>query len=104
MRWDRPPFGVGLGEISSSLEFATLSTKYPVISSSLTIALEPLTTIADVYPASGVLDPEVSLDSADFRLVARPYMLTDLRREGRRGRRDLTTEGSMAYRIEASLV
>ena len=30
--------------------------------------------------------------------------LTDLRREGRWGRRDLTTEGSIAYSMEPSLV
>jgi hypothetical protein len=65
--------------------------------------LSPLNTIADVNPASGIRDPELGLESEaeDFRLAASPYMLTDLRSDGRRGSRDRTADGSIEYSIDS---
>jgi hypothetical protein len=89
-------------EISSSLEAERLSTKYPAISSSVFKAPAPLNTIADVY--SGVRAPEADLKSTYLRLVAKPYIDTERRSEGRRGSRNWTADGSIEYSIEASFV
>lgn len=59
--------------------------------------------MADVNPRSGVRIPEEAdevdepddgLNTAGFRFLDMPYMLTERRREGRRGNRDRTADGS----------
>jgi hypothetical protein len=72
------------------------------MSSSLFNNPAPLRTIADAY--SGVREPEAGLESAALRLVAKPYVETERRSDGRRGSRDLTAVGSMEYSIDASFV
>src|SRR6187402_1348531 len=65
--------------------------------------------MAEVYPTSGVRVPEDAeepvegLESAGLRLEGTPYRETERRREGNRGRRDRTAEGSMENNIEVSL-
>lgn len=54
--------------------------------------------------ADDVEDPDDGLDTADFLFRAMPYILTERRRDGRRGNRDCTAEGSNEYSIEGSLV
>ena len=61
------------------------------MSSSLFKAAAPLKTIA----YSGVRAPDAGLESADLRLVTKPYIETERRSEGRRGNRDWTADGSM---------
>jgi hypothetical protein len=63
-----------------------------------------------LYPPSGVrlpvLDPpELGLESvcADLRLLASPYIDTDRRIEGNRGKWDWTTAGSMVNSIDCLL-
>ena len=63
------------------------------MSSSLFKAAAPLNTIADAY--SAVRAPDAGLESADLRLVAKPYIETERRSEGSRGNRDWTADGSM---------
>lgn len=75
----------------------------------LTLSSEPSTssgwpsTIAVAYPVSGVWNPEVGVSEAG-EVLDNAMLLTDRRREGRRGIRACIAEGSMEKSIVADMV
>lgn len=60
-------------------------------------------TIAVVYPISGVWNPEVGVSGAG-ELLDNAMLLTERRRDGSRGIRACNAEGSMEKSIEAGMV